>query len=108
MRVCTLHRVFDDFDLYETFPVLREFRWTFQDDGRLNGPSAWAVESNRLRQTGSIGDADLLAARGALASTATKDWGRVPHVCAITVYENWSRWQQSFATPIASVFIGSR
>lgn len=74
VRVYPVSRVFDDFDLYETFPVLREFRWSFEDDGLVDGPSSWTVEDDRMRQTSSIADRNAAAARGTVALAGASDW----------------------------------
>ena len=74
VRVYPVSRVFDDFDLYETFPVLREYLWSFEDEGQVNGPSEWMVKDSKLCQTSSIGDTDQVAARGTIASTSANDW----------------------------------
>jgi TPR repeat protein len=48
MRIMALREpastLFEDFAFEERFPVLRDFQWTFVDEGTVRGPSEWTVD----------------------------------------------------------------
>jgi hypothetical protein len=78
VRVFPLDLAFDNWLLDERFDGPDASRWTFVDDGTVDGPSDWQVSGGWLRQTSGIQDGNASAAapekRGTVAVRGERSW----------------------------------